>query len=140
MEAAVKAANTDLWGSLSCTLLVHPDTEARYGEAVQRAIDGLRYGCVAVNAWSAIGFLPASSHWGAFGGDQTIADIGSGLGAIHNCYLFDHTQKAVVRTPFISAAHPLPAKYSPMPLGVAKVIAGLSHSGLWGALKMAFAK
>lgn len=54
--------------------------------------------------------------------------------------LFDHTQKAVVRTPFISAAHPLPAKYSPMPLGVAKVIAGLSHGGLWGALKMAFAK
>lgn len=54
--------------------------------------------------------------------------------------MFDHTQKAVVRTPFLSAAHPLPAQYAPLPLGVAKVIAGLTHSGVWGALKMVFAR
>ncbi|EFN58802.1 hypothetical protein CHLNCDRAFT_140596 [Chlorella variabilis] len=140
LEQAVRAANEDLWGSLSCSLLVDPTTEAAHGAAVQRALDGLRYGSVSVNAWSAMGFLPAASHWGAFGGEQTIADIGSGLGAIHNCYMFDHTQKAVVRTPFLSAAHPLPAQYAPLPLGVAKVIAGLTHSGVWGALKMVFAR
>lgn len=140
LEAAVKAANQDLWGSLSCTILVHPETEAAHGEAVQRALDGLQYGSVCVNAWSAVGFLPAQAHWGAFGGDQTITDIGSGLGAVHNTYMFDHTQKAVVRTPFVSAGHPQPEKYSPLPLGVAKVIAGLTHSGPWGAVKMFMAR
>lgn len=60
MQAAVRAANEDLWGTLSCTVLVHPDTEARYGAALQAALDGLRYGCVTVNAWSAAGFLPAA--------------------------------------------------------------------------------
>ena len=75
-------------------------------------------------------------HWGAFAGDQTLADVGSGLGGVHNSYLYDHPQKAVVRTPFVSAAHVQPPKYAPVSLGAAKVIAGLVHSGLWGVLKM----
>ncbi|KAL4443037.1 hypothetical protein ABPG77_008528 [Micractinium sp. CCAP 211/92] len=140
MQAAVRSANEDLWGSLSCTVLVHPETEAKYGPAVQAALDGLRYGCVTVNAWSAAGFLPAAGHWGAYGGDQTIADVGSGLGAVHNSYMFDATRKAVVRLPFVNAAQPMPAKYSPMPLGLAKAIAGLMHSGVWGALRMLAAR
>lgn len=72
------AANDDIWGSLSCTLLVHPATEAAHGPAVQRALDALRYGCVAVNAWSVVGFLSPQAHWGAFAREQTIADVGSG--------------------------------------------------------------
>jgi hypothetical protein len=45
-----------------------------------------------------------------------------------------------MRTPLVSSAHPQPAKDKPIPLGAAKLIAGLSHSGLWGALKMVFAR
>lgn len=41
-----------------------------------------------------------------------------------------------MRTPFISSVHPLPAHYSPLPLGAAKLVAGLTHSGLWGGLRM----
>ena len=59
LQAAVKAANEDVCGSLSCSILVHPATEAAHGAAVQRALDELRFGSVAVNAWSSIGFLPA---------------------------------------------------------------------------------
>jgi hypothetical protein len=60
LETAVKAANEHIWGSLSCTVLVDAATEAAHKEAVQRALDGLRYGSVCVNAWSAMGFLPAA--------------------------------------------------------------------------------
>ena len=67
-----------------------------------------------------------------------MADVGSGLGAVHNTYLFDHPQKAVVRTPFTTPLHPMPAKYSAMPLGVAKAVAGLINGGLRGLLKMLF--
>lgn len=57
LEAAVPAANQHLWGSLSCTLLVHPSTEAAHPAAVQRALDGLQYGSVVVNSWSVAGFM-----------------------------------------------------------------------------------
>lgn len=29
LEEAVRAANEDLWGTLSCTMLVHPETGGR---------------------------------------------------------------------------------------------------------------
>lgn len=48
------------------------------------------------------------------------------------------TQKAVVRTPFISSLHTQPERYAPLTLGPAKVIAGLIHGGPLGALRMAF--
>lgn len=50
--------------------------------------------------------------------------------------MFDHSEKAVVRTPFLSALHPQPPEAAPLPLGVAKALAGLVHSGPWGVLRM----
>lgn len=50
------------------------------------------------------------------------------------------TQKAVVRTPFISSLHVQPEQYAPLPLGAAKIVAGLVHGGPWGALKMALSR
>lgn len=140
LKAAVKAANDDIWGSLSCTLLVHPATEAAHPEAVQAALDGLRFGSVVVNCWSVVGYLPPQGYWGAFAGDQTLADVGSGLGVVHNSYMYDHAQKSVVRTPFVSSLHPLPPRHAPMPLSTAKVVAGVMHGGLLGALRMAFSR
>jgi len=57
LATAVPAANRDLWGSLSCTLLVHPATEAAHPVAVQRALDDLQYGSVVLNSWSVTGFI-----------------------------------------------------------------------------------
>lgn len=57
LATAVPAANRDLWGSLSCTLLVHPATEAANTAAVQRALDDLQYGSVVLNSWSVTGFI-----------------------------------------------------------------------------------
>lgn len=50
------------------------------------------------------------------------------------------TQKCVVRTPFVSALHTQPEQYAPITLGTAKVIAGLVHGGLLGALRMALSR
>lgn len=141
LAAAVLAANRDLWGTLSCTLLVHPATEAAHPVAVQRALDELQYGSVVVNSWSVTGFITPQGHWGGYqDGTQTIADVGSGIGVVHNSYMFDYTQKAVVRTPFISSLHTQPERYAPLTLGPAKVIAGLIHGGPLGALRMAFSR
>ena len=41
----------------------------------------------------------ASPTWGAFPG-HTPTDIQSGIGVVHNTFLFDHPQKSIVRAPF----------------------------------------
>ncbi len=65
-------------------------------------------------------------------------DVGSGIGGVHNFYMFDHPEKTVVRTPFLSGVHPMPPTASKLPLSVAKVVAGLTHSGVLGVFKMLF--
>lgn len=135
--SAVSAANDHLHGSLSCSIFVHPATEASHGAVVTWALDHLRYGTVTVNAWAALAFIVNRGHWGAYGGGpQTLHDAGSGLGVVHNTLMFDHSAKCVVRSPFWSLAHMVPERYLPIPLPAAKMVAGLVHGGPGAAVKM----
>ena len=97
---AVPFANDDCWGTLSCMLLVHPDTEKAHGAAVEQAIADLRYGGIGVNVWAGLVYGLVSTTWGAFPG-HPLEDIQSGRGVVHNTFLFDHPQKSVVRAPFV---------------------------------------
>lgn len=99
LEAAVRFANERLHGTLGANLIVHPRTFRRRRASIDRAIAALRYGCVAVNTWSGVGFFLCEAPWGAFPG-HTVADAGSGIGVVHNTHLFSRTQKTVVYGPF----------------------------------------
>ena len=99
LPAAVEFANSHLPGTLGATMLVDPATAKKYPEAVDAAVADLRYGTVGVNAWSAFGFLLGYTPWGAFPG-HTLEDAGSGIGVVHNAFLLDGVQKAVVSMPF----------------------------------------
>ncbi len=99
LARAVRFANDDCWGTLSCMMLVHPSTAESCEVEIDRAITQLRYGCVALNAWAALGYALGSTTWGAFPG-HTPADIQSGTGVVHNSMLFDHPQKSVIHAPF----------------------------------------
>ena len=59
----------------------------------------LRYGTIAVNAWTGVGFLLPQAVWGAYPG-HTLADVQSGIGKVHNALLFSRPQKTVVTGPF----------------------------------------
>jgi aldehyde dehydrogenase (NAD(P)+) len=96
---AVKLCNDKLWGTLGANLLIHPSTMKELGADFEAAIAELRYGCIAVNAWTGVGFLLAQASWGAFPGHRR-NDIQSGQGVVHNALLFDRPQKSVVRGPF----------------------------------------
>ena len=50
MDKAVEVANTHIWGTLSCSMLIHPDTQKQYGAAFERAIANLEYGGIGINA------------------------------------------------------------------------------------------
>jgi aldehyde dehydrogenase (NAD(P)+) len=99
LRNAVAFCNDTLRGTLGVSILIHPRTIAELGGAFDDAIAALRYGCVAVNTWPGVGFLLPTASWGAFPGN-TLADVGSGIGVVHNTYLFDLPQKTVVRAPF----------------------------------------
>jgi hypothetical protein len=99
LEKAVAFANDKCWGTLSCGVLVHPATEEDHKAEVDRAIADLRYGGIGINCWPAMVYGLVSTTWGAYPG-HTPEDIQSGVGVVHNSYLFDHPEKSVARAPF----------------------------------------
>jgi hypothetical protein len=99
LAEAVAFANEHIWGSLSCVLLVDGHTRRRHRAAVERAIADLRYGGIGVNVWTGANFALGVPTWGAYPGN-TLENIRSGRGVVHNTMLFDHAEKSVVRGPF----------------------------------------
>jgi acyl-CoA reductase-like NAD-dependent aldehyde dehydrogenase len=99
LAQAVNFANQNIKGTLSCVLLIHPQTAKTYSLEIDRAIADLRYGGIGINVWTGIIYALGVTTWGAFPGNP-LTKIGSGRGVIHNTYMFDHPQKSVVYAPF----------------------------------------
>lgn len=107
VRRGVELMNDTMWGTLSCSILVHPKTERdpKMARVLDEAIADLRFGSVAINQWAGVCYALVSTPWGAFPGHE-LTDIRSGRGFVHNSYLFDHAQKSVVRGPFRVAPKP----------------------------------
>jgi acyl-CoA reductase-like NAD-dependent aldehyde dehydrogenase len=101
LPGAVRFCNDRLWGTLVCGLLIHPrDRRDPAGNAAfEAALDELRYGSIAVNQFTQVGYGISVLPWGAYPG-HTPENIGSGMGKVHNAYLFSNPQKGVVYGPF----------------------------------------
>lgn len=99
LEAAATFVNDGLAGTLGANVLVHPRARRRYGRAFDSFLASLRYGTVAVNAWTAFGYLTAAAPWGGYPG-ATLTDVQSGLGVVHNALLLPDTEQTVVTGPF----------------------------------------
>ncbi|HSJ71427.1 MAG TPA: aldehyde dehydrogenase family protein [Acidimicrobiia bacterium] len=96
---AARFANGTLEGTLGAVILIDPRTRRRYDAALERALDDLEYGTIAVNAWTGAAYFLSAVAWGAYPG-HTPDDIGSGVGFVHNVLMFDRPQKSIVRAPF----------------------------------------
>ncbi len=145
IDAAVDFCNSVVWGTLSATVLVHPDTERDpdVAAAMRRAVAHLRYGGIGVNIWHATVFALGATTWGAFPG-HPVTDIQSGTGVVGNAFMFDRPEKSVVRGPFRSRPkppwfatqrHPLPVmrrlltmEVDPSPLHLASVLTAALRS------------
>jgi aldehyde dehydrogenase (NAD(P)+) len=99
VRTAVAFANERLHGTLGVNIAVHPSTMKAHPQLIDEAIGRLRYGCIAVNGWTGIGYFITETPWGAYPG-HTIHDVGSGIGVVHNSYFLARTEKSVVRAPF----------------------------------------
>ena len=132
---AVDFVNDRVWGTLSCTVLIDPNTQQQYYQEFDNAIANLQYGAIGVNIWSGMIFYFGSTTWGAYPGN-TPADIGSGTGFVHNSYLFDHPQKSVVYAPF--RIFPTPAWFANHKnlLSMAKQLLKLEANPTWRNLPL----
>ncbi len=100
LRAAIDYANANLHGTLGANILIHPKTIRAMGERrFDELIGELHYGCIAINAWTGLGFLMIQTPWGAFPG-HTPGDVQSGIGVVHNSYMFDAPERTVVSAPF----------------------------------------
>jgi Aldehyde dehydrogenase family len=99
LAQAVEFANGAIAGSLSCVVLIDPKTQRRHRKAFEAAIAQLRYGAIGINVWTGVMYCLSIFPWGAYPGNS-LEDIGSGQGFVHNANLFDHPQKSVLRAPF----------------------------------------
>lgn len=108
LAKATTFCNEALWGTLNATLLIHPKTAKQRGvaEALDRAIDQLRYGTVSVNNWAAIGYGLVITPWGAYPGHE-LHDIQSGSGVVHNTLMFSRSEKTVIRSPWRMRPKPM---------------------------------
>lgn len=105
LRAAQATINERCWGTLSCSVYVHPETQAAHAEAFESFLVGLRYGSVGVNVPTLLNYFVPSLSWGAFPG-HTPDDIRSGVGVIHNSWLVDGVEKSVLRAPWRPAVTP----------------------------------
>jgi len=106
-----RSANDRLHGTLGANIIVHPDTRRALGERFEHHIAALRYGTIAINAWTGVGYLAPYATWGAFPG-HTLDDAQSGIGVVHNAFLLADTERTVVSGPF----RPAPRSLAPRSL------------------------
>jgi aldehyde dehydrogenase (NAD(P)+) len=108
LDAATTFMNDRLWGTLNAMVVIHPALEAdsTVAAALDRAVARLRYGTVAINHWPALGYAFGTPPWGGHQ-SASLTDIQSGRGWVHNTYMLDGIDKAVIRGPLVAKPTPL---------------------------------
>lgn len=99
LRGAVDFANVELFGTLGANVLIDPRTRRSLGAGFETELERLHYGTIAVNAWTSVGFSFPGASWGGFPGHD-LAEVGSGIGVVHNAFLLDAPERSVVTGPF----------------------------------------
>ena len=74
LRAASRFVNERLEGTLGANVLVHPRYRRKLGREFEWFVESLRYGTIAINAWTGVGYLTAAAPWGGFPG-ATLVDV-----------------------------------------------------------------
>lgn len=100
LAAATRFMNDRLWGTLNAAIIISPRDEAKppVAAALDRAVVELRYGCVAINHWPALGYGLITPPWGGHP-SATLENVQSGIGWVHNTFMLGGVDKTVVRGP-----------------------------------------
>ena len=100
LPKAVTFVNDHVWGTLSCTLLLHDKILSSCEAIIEQAIADLRYGSIAINAWTATVYGMDGCVWGAYPGEP-LNNVASGIGFVRNAFLINDVEKSVLRSSFV---------------------------------------
>jgi acyl-CoA reductase-like NAD-dependent aldehyde dehydrogenase len=97
LKHAIQVSQSNLYGSLSIAILINDKTIRRSkGEFDDILANHLQYGLVGINIWPCYGNNISQLRWGAFSGNSA-----SGTGSLGNANLYRHTEKTILRAPFL---------------------------------------
>lgn len=100
LRNAIDYCNNELHGTLGANIIIHPKTIKAIGrQQFEEAVIRLKYGSIAINSWTGLIFGLVKPTWGAFPG-HTLDDVQSGIGFVHNTYMFDRAERTVLEQPF----------------------------------------
>jgi acyl-CoA reductase-like NAD-dependent aldehyde dehydrogenase len=100
VRQAAERLNEHAWGDLTATVVLDDESAGRADvvDAVERAVQELRYGTVGINSWGAMAYATGVIPWGAWDGDGREGQ--SGRGFVNNALMLEGVRKTVVRAPF----------------------------------------
>jgi acyl-CoA reductase-like NAD-dependent aldehyde dehydrogenase len=97
LKHAIHVSQSNLYGSLSIAILINDKTiRNSKGEFDDIVVNHLQYGLVGINIWPCYGNNMSQLRWGAFYGNSA-----SGTGSLGNANLYRHTEKTILRAPFL---------------------------------------
>ena len=99
VNKAITYCNKTLWGNLGATVLIKKYNHKKIKPITNTYVDNLKYGTVAINEWSAIGFIIPTLPWGGYPGNRD-NDIQSGQDFVHNSMFFESPLNGVVYSKF----------------------------------------
>jgi acyl-CoA reductase-like NAD-dependent aldehyde dehydrogenase len=105
LKEATTLCNDKIWGTLSCSIFIPPDTYKAFNDQCEQAIRDLKYGSVVINVPSILGYFVTKCSWGGYRG-HTREDVQSGIGNIHNCLMYKDVEKSVIRGPWTQVITP----------------------------------
>ena len=106
LEAAVEFANDRLTGTLCASITLPESFAAQHPDLVRKAISKMRYGSVCINQWSGLAYSLLTPPWGGYLG-ATLDRAESGIGSVHNTFLLDQYDKAILKGPLVNFPKPV---------------------------------
>lgn len=127
VREAVSFANDRMEGSLCGSITFPSGFRREYRGVYDHALRELRYAALCVNQWSALAYSLISPPWGGYPGG-TLDRAGSGLGSVHNTYLFDKFEKSILEGPLVNFPRPVWFPSHRNPLTTARRLLALYRS------------
>ena len=96
---AIEYCNNELWGNLGASVIIKSYKRKHNKKILDNYVYNLKYGTIAINEWSAIGFIIPTLPWGGYPGNKD-NDIHSGQDYVHNSIFFESPLNGVVYSKF----------------------------------------
>jgi acyl-CoA reductase-like NAD-dependent aldehyde dehydrogenase len=128
-------------GSLAASVTLPGSAGARDARRAESFVEHLRFGVVAVNTWSALGYSLGSLPWGGFPGG-TLAEPKSGIGFVHDPLLLPLVHHSILRGPLFTRMQPAWFPWNRQGERLARGLVDLygsiarGKSGLWPLARM----